>query len=632
MSERKRVLIPIIIVMGFIPMIVRLVVYNTKLSDFEWFPNASEIDADTFLVWKMNAIICIGCLMTMILVYHLWKEKKMRSDASFYFLIFYALFVVMAALFSPYKYWVNRGVYGVQESLWVLLSYLVMCFYSYQAVAKEEQIEVIVKYAAVGVALIIVLGLMQFVGHDFFQTELGMKLLTGSGMAEQIERVDFDFEGSVISTLYNPDYCSFYFGMLIPISLCFIFALKKLWARLVAVVFTVLAIVCLYGAGVTTSWIAVLGTVLIVISVLSSRNRKLFWSCIGSYAGVFLIGVIILFSSTQGRRIVDLFVGTYDWGEEGYPVYNVRTEDDYALVNVFGEDIRISYEYDSIYDVLSISCADKDGKEIAREKNVDNERIEEFVDERFPGVCIIAGQQFEMPAVNLKVENSQWIFTKDIDGTYYYLNPAGKYVKTKAVKNASLFHEDALSGRGRIWNRTIPLLAKHFLVGSGANTFVFEYPQYDYLYRAQTGESNTLDVKAHNWYLQQMVETGVIGTVLLLVFLGWYVVKSIRIYRRADLHRSVTIMGLGFFAGVLVYLIAALANDSSVCTAPVFWCVLGLGMAVNDMIVKQEGLTIGRKVPETDGIEVGVTDSGQNSVRKSSGKKQSRKQRKKQGK
>ena len=133
-------------------------------------------------------------------------------------------------------------------------------------------------------------------------------------------------------------------------------------------------------------------------------------------------------------------------------------------------------------------------------------------------------------------------------------------------------------------------------------------------------------------------------------------VKSIRIYRRANLKNSITIMGLGMFTAVLVYLIAALTNDSSVCTAPVFWCVLGLGMAVNEMIVKQEELVLGKLVADGDGIENEVTDSKSNvrivlprtsdanrnvspeqnveapeqsGVKKNSGKKQSRKQRKK---
>ena len=73
-------------------------------------------------------------------------------------------------------------------------------------------------------------------------------------------------------------------------------------------------------------------------------------------------------------------------------------------------------------------------------------------------------------------------------------------------------------------------------------------------------------------------------------FLGFYLVKSTRIYRRANLKESLTWVGIGFFVAVLVYVIAAVANDSNVCTAPVFWGFLGLGMAVNRMVVERGNL------------------------------------------
>lgn len=95
---------------------------------------------------------------------------------------------------------------------------------------------------------------------------------------------------------------------------------------------------------------------------------------------------------------------------------------------------------------------------------------------------------------------------------------------------------------------------------------------------------NTLDVKPHSLYLQQWVENGLIAMCALLVFCLGYLVNCIRIYRKADLHESLTWTGIGLFTGVLSYLIVGIANDSNVCTAPVFWILLGLGMAVNRML------------------------------------------------
>ena len=69
-------------------------------------------------------------------------------------------------------------------------------------------------------------------------------------------------------------------------------------------------------------------------------------------------------------------------------------------------------------------------------------------------------------------------------------------------------------------------------------------------------------------------------------------IYSIRIYRRVDLHNRLSWVGFGLFAAVFTYLLTAIANDSNVCTAPVFWGMLGLGLAVNRMLVEKEKLFV----------------------------------------
>ena len=41
------------------------------------------------------------------------------------------------------------------------------------------------------------------------------------------------------------------------------------------------------------------------------------------------------------------------------------------------------------------------------------------------------------------------------------------------------------------------------------------------------------------------------------------------------------IFGIGIMLGTFGYLVTGLANDSTVAVAPVYWCLLGVGMAVN---------------------------------------------------
>ena len=116
----------------------------------------------------------------------------------------------------------------------------------------------------------------------------------------------------------------------------------------------------------------------------------------------------------------------------------------------------------------------------------------------------------DMLAVDITLEDHHWYFTKLEDGSYCIINQAGKLERYRSPEFSSLFNNNALNGRGHIWNGVIPILGKHVLIGSGTNTFLFAYPQNDYIYREYNGTENMLDVKAHSLYLQQWVENGLL--------------------------------------------------------------------------------------------------------------------------
>ena len=80
------------------------------------------------------------------------------------------------------------------------------------------------------------------------------------------------------------------------------------------------------------------------------------------------------------------------------------------------------------------------------------------------------------------------------------------------------------SNRGYIWARTIPLLKDNIIVGSGPDTFVLEFPNYDYVNSAYVGFLNQIVTKPHNLYLQMAVQTGCVSAIAFIVFCLMYLV------------------------------------------------------------------------------------------------------------
>ena len=641
-KQSNKVLLPIIIMMGFIPLIVHMYVYNCNLSQFEWFSANADRQSDFFFAWKMIAIVAVAIVMIGILLYQaLKKNKKMefRLENSFYFLFLYAMFVGMSALFSGYKYWVVRGTFELFESVWVVFAYILLCYYTYQFVQNERQVKFILGAAGIGMTIVTLIGVFQYFKLDFFKTDFGKHLIINPSWWSNLEALNFNvLEGTSYTTLYNPNFLSFYFGMLVPLLVCLFVASRKIWQKLLLAVAEILCLICLKGSGSDTGWMAIVIGASIIALVLASRRKKIFYTVLGiGVTGMVLI-ILLGMKTDVGVRIKDSIVGTYHYNEQ-FALRSVETGEDNVMLDFRGNKLYLSYITDAEGNALS-TVMDENGQELELVLTDETNHYYVLSDSRFEGMGIQSVKlgENEVPAVAVWSDGLNWNFV-NLGGVYYYCNTAGKTVEFPNVKNISLLREDALSFRGHIWNMTIPLLGKHVFMGSGANTYMFEYPQNDYLGQGYIYGGSSLQVKAHCWYLQQWVETGLIGTLALLAFLGWYVIRSMRIYRRADLHESISWVGFGLFAAVLVYLIAAIANDSNVCTAPMFWGMLGLGLATNRMIVEKEKLFAQQvDTAVVDEVQTDMTEavSSKESVKEAeavrpkqtSSKKQTRKQRK----
>ena len=639
----NKVFFPIIVLMGFVPMIVHTYLYNSNLSQFDWFPNGSDSQTDLFFGWKMITIIVVGIVMAGILCYQYFKKKQgLRFENAFYFLFFYAMFVAMSALFSSYKYWVVRGSYELFEPVWVVFVYILLCYYTYHFVQEEQQVKFILCGAGIGMAVVTLIGVFQYFGMDFFKTGFGKHLITNPSWWDNLDSLSFNMlEGTSYTTLYNPNFLSFYFGMLIPLLVCVFIAAKKAWQRVLIIVAEVLCLICLKGSRSDTGWMALVVGGVILALVLLSRKKKAF--CVA--LAIMLIGgvaeVAVGSKTDVGIQIKNTIVGTFRI-DDRYAVRDIDTGTDSVMLNVRGNKMYVSYTTDES-GVIVPNCTDENGQTLELAMTDADNQIYVINDERFADGSIqpiLLGDD-NIPAISVTYDGIAWDFVETQEAGYCYLNKAGKLVKWEQIKNAKLLNEDAMSYRGHMWNVTIPLLGKHVLIGSGANTYMFEYPQDDYLGQAYIYGFNSYEVKAHCWYLQQWVESGLIGTLALLIFMAWYAVQSIRIYRRVDLHESLSWIGFGLFAAVLVYLIAGIANDSNVCTAPVFWGMLGLGMATNRMLVEKEKLFV-KDVVTTVGdegqIETFAVEPNKKVMKEdeavavkpkqTSNKKQSRKQRK----
>ena len=125
------------------------------------------------------------------------------------------------------------------------------------------------------------------------------------------------------------------------------------------------------------------------------------------------------------------------------------------------------------------------------------------------------------------------------------------------------------------------MLKNNIFIGSGTDTFVFEFPQQDVRSKLNyLGNPYVIIDKPHNMFLQIGINTGVISLIVMLVLFILYIVQTVkRVFN--DKEQSLNAIRLGIMAGIVAYLAAAMTTDSVVSVAPVFWTLLGAGFGAN---------------------------------------------------
>ena len=147
--------------------------------------------------------------------------------------------------------------------------------------------------------------------------------------------------------------------------------------------------------------------------------------------------------------------------------------------------------------------------------------------------------------------------------------------------------EKLASNRGYIWGRTLPMLKRYIIVGSGADNYPIAFPQDDFSAKSNAfSDPNTVVDKPHNLFLQIAANTGVVSLLSLLAALGTYLFNSLKFYSKITFDSLEKYLRASCLISIIGYLAAGMFNDSVVSVAPIFWIILGIGISINIRLQK----------------------------------------------
>lgn len=590
--RENALLIPVMFVLAVIPLVLRYHAYDSRMNVFSWYADSGE-KQDYFLYYKSVWFMIVSAIMLAVFLWYQVRERRQGKNLPLKFLIpigLYAGLTLLSAICSKYRYFSIHGISDHFESVFVHLGYCVTLLYGAYFLRKEKQLRMLTAVWNAGILLFLLLGILQLAGVDIMNSKIMTWLIFPSkfwSKAGTLLRNVFE-KGRVFATLYNPNYVGSYVAMALPVLLAVCVAAKAKWKKALYLAEAALLFLCLLGSG-SKNGLLTLVFILLLMAVLYRGGREKWKKAgIGLAAGILVFGgIFLVYNHLRDNQLTDRLGSslTIEKTVTGDALETIETLDDCVRIVYNGNELKAECISDE-NGQLKLQFTDEKGNPIfTKEKG---EGVLALDDARFP-FEIFQATSNNIYHFIICIDGKDWIFSNQTGFQgYFFRNAYGKYTKIEKAESVLFTDYSRLfSGRGYIWGRSIPLLKDTIFIGSGPDTFVTRFPQKDYIEAGRAGIPGIVS-KPHNMYLQIGVQNGVAA---LLAFLAVYVLYGawcFRLYWKNARRSYLSTMGTGFFLGTLGYMLAGIANDSMIVVSPVFWAMLGIGLAINGLVQKEK--------------------------------------------
>ncbi|MCR4842839.1 MAG: O-antigen ligase family protein [Eubacterium sp.] len=639
---RNYYLIPVVIGLGIVPLLVGAHTFDTTLAQYDWFPDSANTQTEFFAYYKMVFTVVTAVLAALFLLYRRSIDKEVfERDKKNRFLLACGAMVLVSGIFGGHALLAFTGSFEMFETVPCIIAEFFMCWFCIVSVKDDRHVDYLVNGTTVFTGLALAIGVSQTLGHNFFlNTGIGRLML--AAFNEEMADALSDTASMVYITMANSNNTSGFMALIIPITVAAVIFARKIPGKVVAGVFFCVEVFVCRGAHTDSILFSAAGAIVVIIALLIGRTRAGVKASAGFIGGMAAIGILaVIFVPSLNQKVTGVIATTDDTATEEavQDVVSIYTgEDEFVLTMTDGSELHVTYTMDAD-SAITFTATDADGNPAGLLTDQDGNTYEDgtatltqayalsvtsegytraddslgqvtLTSDVFPDCCFYAFDDSSLGRMlNVHLDGKNWAFYLSSNYGCRYVNPIGNLVTvTEPTKNAHLFSEKIFSGRGYIWNRTIPLLPAHIILGSGADTFITQYPQDDYVFNTYHSSGWNFDNKAHCWYMNFWVENGLVALVLMLVFIGFYIVQSVRVYLKREITLQALrpavendtrdpgqvrvarmyVMGLGCFAAVVWYLINMLVNDAYPGIALMFWCILGVGIALNRELERKE--------------------------------------------
>lgn len=588
---------PVMILLSVVPLVTRLKITKPIMDVTRTYK--LQMAVDFFSYYKAVFIMIIAVAMVIIVFFTLYKDDITRYKRNGLYISaagVFLLFTVLSTLFSSYKQEALWGVPGRSEGMFIILCYMMMMFYTLYIFKDIKQYKYVIMALAILVMVMTFLGIFEYMGKNILlNTEWGKDLLIPKEYAQYRNSLSVSYDkGKVYGTMFHYNYMGSFAALMVPLFGTLTFWIKGKREKVFCGVLTIASLFLLFGSTSRGGLIGV-GIAALLGSIIFSKMIIKRWRVIILISIAFL-GIAIIFNilskGTIFDRIPSLLKDTvigFAPKDKGFdyldylPIRDIKMQDGKTILVTQMDTLTLVKEE-------TVNFYDQDGRAISYQETVENAGVGSMIilqDPRFAGIgfkkIINANNQWSGMILNINGLDTFVLKIDAIEGIYLIDSFTQEKIQIDHPATFGFKGKERLgSARGYIWSRSIPMLKDTWFIGHGPDTYAFEFPQHDYLgkYYAYNTPNMIVD-KPHNLYLQIGINQGVIALVAFLFLVLGYILNSMKLYKLKVDYQDREVLGIAMMLSIIGYLGAGLFNDSVVSVAPIFWILLGTGIAIN---------------------------------------------------
>lgn len=577
--------IPLIFIITIVPLVThgKLIELPMEQANF-W--KGGIFHVDFFSYYKSTLLIIASCI-SLLLVAHLILNKKLilLNEKKYYIpMCIHVLLIILSTVFSKDKNVSILGFVEMYQGMSVLLSYILLLFITMNLIKSVRDIKIIIYSISILTVVVGFLGLSQYFGHDFLQTSLGKWLITPKILRDA--NLNFSFgKFTIYATMYNTNFVGSFGALVLPIAIGLYLQSENNKKTIIFYTTSILAYATWLGCNSRAGYVGIiLSSILGIIifrKIIKQKYKKI------SYLLLSFIIIAVIFNIASSGRVSGQFSRLNPISEiEKMKNVQEKQKIKFKEISVKDNTFTIKTTNESLVGIVidnELSFKDIEGNKLITNKN--SEGIFSFIDKKYENYIFEKKDDSKRIECTIYNRPLHLYITKENEIKVVSLN--NKLTTPLEAPHVKLFdgREIFASNRGYIWSRSIPLLKDTLLIGHGPDSFCMVFPQEDYVGRFNTGRGMTDIVvdKPHNMYLQTAINTGVMSLLLLLTMWAIYILDSVNLYLGGKINTYGEYIGISVFLSVTAYLGAGIFNDNVVSVAPLFWIILGLGIAINKM-------------------------------------------------